>query len=116
MKLDKERGCWSNWKFADNSVHWIPTEIAAGEYEVEVELAIGDDSGGDEFEVLLAGQIVGGKVPKFVDGAKDTFQKVVVGRVTVSNSGREVIFLRPRVVKGKVLMELKALRLKPVGE
>ena len=113
--LNAERAAYANWSRTDDSLYWFPETIAAGEYEVVVELASGDGVGGDQFEVFIAGELLHAMVPDSDAASALRFQKRSVGKALITNDARHQLFVRPINIRGECLMELKRVELIPVA-
>ena len=57
-----------------------------------------------------------GEIPKATKETAAQFHKLPLGQVTISNAGRHLLHVRPTMMKGDRIMELKSVELKPVED
>jgi alpha-L-fucosidase len=86
-------------------------EVAPGRFEVWLEHACADGSGG-ELEIRLLDQVL--KVPIDSTGGWNRFESKCVGTVSLGQAGLLPLHARPLLIRGQGLVNLHSITLKPV--
>jgi alpha-L-fucosidase len=110
LGYESDKDCIGYWTNASDMVEW-EFEAVRSEPRIEIELAAPDDSAGEEFEVIVAGQTIKGTVPK--TGSWSKFVKLDLGKVAIVAPGRTRLVVKPVSKPGLGVMNLRAIRLKP---
>ncbi len=101
------------WTILEDWVEWDVFIPKPGRYEVELLQGCGTGSGGSEVELSLAGSKL-----KFVVMETGGFQKFMarrLGVMEVKEAGRQAFTIRPLSKPGVAVMDVREVRLRPVG-
>jgi alpha-L-fucosidase len=107
VAYESAKDCIGYWTTQSDTVEWDFNAVR-GEVNVEIELACPEDSAGADYEVLVSGQTLRGKVPS--TGAWDKFIKLNLGKVSIVTPGRTKLVVRPLSKPGLGVMNLRAIR------
>ncbi len=107
LNYEAEKECIGFWTNQADTVEW-EFEAVRGEVKVEIELAAPDDSAGAEFEILVSGQTLRGKVPS--TGSWSKFVKVDLGKISIVAPGKTKLVVKPLSKPGVGVMNLRTVR------
>jgi putative heme-binding domain-containing protein len=99
------------WQSADDHVTWTLEAADAGEFAVSLDYACDDATAGQALAVEVAGQRLVAKVRG--TGNWDTYKTLSIGKVKL-DPGEHRLTVRPDGPLGGALVDLKAVRLRPV--
>jgi arylsulfatase A-like enzyme len=100
------------WSWVGDSAAWEFAVTKPGTFAVEVLQGCGKGQGGSEVEVAVAGQTLRFTVED--TGHFQNFKAREIGRVTLAQAGRYTLMVTPKTKPGVAVMDLRAVRLKPI--
>lgn len=103
-------GYWSN---AKDTAEWQLKITSAGEYEIDILQGCGKGHGGSDVQLQIENQTL-----DFIVQETGHFQNFVwrtIGKVRLSASDKTSLMLVPQKKKGGAVMDVRAVRLAPVG-
>lgn len=108
----KDKDYLSNWTEKTDSVSWLFEAPKPGTYAVELTYACDKGLGGGEFEIVLDGKTLQGKVK--ATGSPTRFAAVPAGTLTLPAAGPATLTIAPVSLAKGLLMSLRSVSLKPV--
>jgi alpha-L-fucosidase len=110
---ETDKDCIGAWTEQTDSVSWFFDAPQAGTYSVELTYACDKELGGSEFEIVLDGATLRGKVEE--TGAWTKFVTVNVGTLTLPEAAKPTLTVAPVKLAKGALMNLRSVGLKPAG-
>ncbi|HTU24031.1 MAG TPA: c-type cytochrome, partial [Pirellulales bacterium] len=114
VRLEEKYANLGYWGSADDVASWAIEIPAAGSYAVDIDYACEDATAGHNFllaagETELKGKIAG-------TGSWDRYREARVGRLALTAGSHTLTFRAVDLPPGAFLLDLRAVRLTPVGE
>ena len=103
-------GYWSNLK---DTAHWQLKVEQSGVYEVDILQGCGKGHGGSHVQLQIENQMLSFEVQE--TGHFQNFLWRTLGKVTLSKADRASLALVPQSKPGGAVMDVRAIRLVPVG-
>jgi len=103
--------CLGNWSSPSEWVGWEFDLTAPGPFRVALTYAASDGQDGGEYFLTIDDQELAGRVTS--TGSASRFARLEVGSVALLRPGRHMLAVRPALVKGEHLMNLKSVTLSP---
>lgn len=100
-----------DWTHSQDRVYWPVRFEDPGTYAVYVTQSCDEDDK-DSYEVSVAGETLEAEV--IGTGDKEKFKTKKIGEVKISEAGGYTLTVAPKRIRGKLLMNLKQIRLKKV--
>ncbi|HEX4145087.1 MAG TPA: PVC-type heme-binding CxxCH protein [Pirellulales bacterium] len=113
VRLEEKYKNLGYWGSADDVASWSIELAAAGSFVVDVDYACDDTSAGNTFRLEVDGQALTGKVAG--TGSWDDYRDARIGRVDLSAGTHTLTFRSVDLPAGSFLLDLRAIRLSPVG-
>jgi arylsulfatase A len=101
------------WTRAEDAASWDFQLTKPGTFAVEVVQGCGKGQGGSEVEVAVAGQTLRFTVED--TGHFQNFKPRDIGEIRLDRPGRYTLMVKPRRKAANAVMDLRAVRLKPVA-
>ena len=102
------------WTSEKDYVFWDFKSRWAGTYAVHVLQGCGKGQGGSEVEVAVNGQSITFVVEE--TGGVQAFEDRVIGEVKLPATGSHTLVVRPKVRARRSVMDLRQVRLVPMGK
>jgi putative membrane-bound dehydrogenase-like protein len=112
LVLEKKYGNLGWWTSADDHAVWTVEVARPGKYAVWLDWACEDRSAGNTFLLQAGSERLTGTVRG--TGSWDTYQRFKIGEIRLS-AGRQKLEFRPAGKIAGALLDLRSLRLVPVG-
>jgi hypothetical protein len=100
------------WGSTTDHAVWTFEVKRAGKYVVRIDYACEESVAGNPYQLIVGDTVFEGKVPS--TGNWDTYRQLSLGRLTLK-PGRYQVVLRPGGAIAGYLMDLKSVRITPVG-
>jgi alpha-L-fucosidase len=102
----------TNWNELDDTMEWPVRSIRKGRYEVYLKYGATAGCEDNVFEILLGNQVLEGKV----QGTGDwyTYESFFAGNVELDRANEFTLTIRPKMLGGCSLMNLKEVSLVPI--
>jgi alpha-L-fucosidase len=100
------------WSDKNDWVSWYVRVKTPGKFNLEIVLSCIPDDAGSKYTVTVADRTLPGTVES--TGDWDKFVTSTLGTVTVAESGRYLVTVRPTTMPKKAVMNLQSVTLKPV--
>jgi len=110
---ETDKDCIGAWTEQTDSVSWFFDAPQPGTYSVELTYACDKGLGGSEFEIVLDGETLRGKVEE--TGAWTKFVTVSAGTLTLPEAAKPTLTVAPIKLAKGALMNLRSVVLKPTG-
>lgn len=113
LVLEAKYGNLGYWESEDDHASWTVVVTQPGRYEVTLDYACDTSAAGKEYVLQagssqLTGQVAG-------TGTWDNYRQTKVGTLELS-AGEQTIVMRPRTKPGGAMIDLRLIRLVPVGK
>jgi len=109
---EQGKDCIGFWTNEGDTVDWTFEVKKTGDFQVQLEFACPPDSAGANYAVQVAGQSLKGTVTS--TGSWEQFTKVDLGKLTLSNTGKTKLVVKPLSKPGYGVMNLRAIHIKPL--
>jgi arylsulfatase A len=107
---DPHKNTLGYWTRAEDWASWDVQVEKPGEFRVVLRYGCGDDSGGSEVEISVAGKTLPFIVKE--TGGFQNWQEADLGTVSLP-AGRQTLSIRPKSKKGAAVMDVQLVRLQP---
>jgi hypothetical protein len=111
LRFESGLGNLGFWQSPDDHALWDLDVDRQGPYRLSLDYACPGDTAGNAFVVEVAGQRFCGRVPP--TGNWETYEELVLGEVSLP-AGRQQLVVRPDGPPSGFLMDLRAVRLRPI--
>lgn len=108
-RANRKIGYWNN---LNDTAQWQFRLHRPGQYEVQIELAVPDESAGSEYEMTIGETILSDTIPP--TGGWQSWKTVTLDRIEMP-AGVHTLVIKPKTLNDNAFMNLARVILRPVG-
>ncbi|MEX2577985.1 MAG: PVC-type heme-binding CxxCH protein [Verrucomicrobiales bacterium] len=113
VRVNPKHGALAWWQGPDNVATWKVREAKNGRYVVVIDYAVPDGLAGQDFAVAAGDEKLTARAPS--TGGWGKWSARAMGEIAIDRPDLEITFSPSTRVKGEDLLDLRSLRLIPVG-